>query len=77
MTTQQAELRSARRAAISTPKTNGVDAGSQLDLRELLRALQAVRDGDFSARLRSVSASSCKPGSLLDLSPSVKARRIA
>jgi len=53
MTTQQAELRSARRAAIPVPKTNGSDAGTNLDLRELLRALQAVRDGDFSVRLPS------------------------
>ena len=32
---------------------NGADPTSTLDLRELLRALQAVRDGDFSVRLPS------------------------
>jgi HAMP domain-containing protein len=30
---------------------NGAVEGSQVDLRKLLRALQAVRDGDFSVRL--------------------------
>src|SRR6185437_9068299 len=37
------------------PKSNGhpVDEESTLDLRKLLRALQAVRDGDFSVRLPS------------------------
>src|SRR5688572_11342837 len=30
---------------------NGQTAGADLDLKKLLRALQAVRDGDFSARL--------------------------
>src|SRR4029077_15623131 len=35
-------------------KTNGAGAGdAALDLRKLLRALQAVRDGDFSVRLAS------------------------
>ncbi len=53
MTTQQADLRTARRSTLALPKGNGADAGSHLDLRELLRALQAVRDGDFSVRLPS------------------------
>ena len=37
------------------PKTNGHDMGDDatIDLRKLLRALQAVRDGDFTARLPS------------------------
>jgi HAMP domain-containing protein/CheY-like chemotaxis protein/signal transduction histidine kinase len=37
------------------PKSNGHEAGDEatLDLRKLLRALQAVRDGDFSVRLPS------------------------
>ncbi|MGH8142466.1 MAG: HAMP domain-containing protein, partial [Steroidobacteraceae bacterium] len=53
MTTQQAELRPARRGTLTVPKGNGADSGANLDLRELLRALQAVRDGDFSVRLPS------------------------
>src|ERR1700722_7401835 len=32
-------------------KSNGADDGHALDVRALLRALQAVRDGDFSVRL--------------------------
>jgi len=37
------------------PKSNGHEGGDEatLDLRKLLRALQAVRDGDFSVRLPS------------------------
>ncbi len=51
MATQQPST--ARRASAQPPKTNGSDHGPGLDLRELLRALQAVRDGDFSVRLPS------------------------
>jgi HAMP domain-containing protein/CheY-like chemotaxis protein/signal transduction histidine kinase len=40
--------RSLRKASA---KPNGVDDGRALDVRELLRALQAVRDGDFSVRM--------------------------
>ena len=38
-----------------TAKSNGQEAGDEasIDLRKLLRALQAVRDGDFSVRLPS------------------------
>jgi hypothetical protein len=35
----------ARRSTSQPPKTNGADHDPGLDLRELLRALQAVRDG--------------------------------
>ncbi len=51
MATQQSSP--ARRATPQPPKTNGSDHEPGLDLRELLRALQAVRDGDFSVRLPS------------------------
>jgi HAMP domain-containing protein/CheY-like chemotaxis protein/signal transduction histidine kinase len=51
MATQQSPT--ARRATSQPPKTNGSDHEPGLDLRELLRALQAVRDGDFSVRLPS------------------------
>jgi HAMP domain-containing protein len=51
MATQQSS--SARRATSQPPKTNGSEHEPGLDLRELLRALQAVRDGDFSVRLPS------------------------
>src|SRR5579863_8982391 len=51
MATQQSS--SARRATPQPPKTNGSDHEPGLDLRELLRTLQAVRDGDFSVRLPS------------------------
>ena len=43
----------ARRSTAQPPKTNGAEHDPGLDLRELLRALQAVRDGDFSVRLPS------------------------
>ena len=45
----------ARRSLRKVGKANGhgADEGQSLDLRELLRALQAVRDGDFSVRLPS------------------------
>jgi HAMP domain-containing protein/CheY-like chemotaxis protein/signal transduction histidine kinase len=51
MPTQQSP--STRRATPQPPKTNGASHDAGLDLRELLRALQAVRDGDFSVRLPS------------------------
>ncbi len=51
MATQQSSP--ARRATPQPPKTNGSEHEPGLDLRELLRALQAVRDGDFSVRLPS------------------------
>src|SRR5579863_9640585 len=51
MATQQSST--SRRATSQPPKTNGSDHEPGLDLRELLRALQAVRDGDFSVRLPS------------------------
>jgi HAMP domain-containing protein len=41
----------ARRTTPQPPKTNGASHDTGLDLRELLRVLQAVRDGDFSVRL--------------------------
>ena len=41
-------------SAPTAPPTNGNGADhSEIDLRELLRALQAVRNGDFSVRLPS------------------------
>src|SRR5215469_5718538 len=51
-------LRSARRANGKRPRDQGDDVaapakGPELDLSKLLRALQSVRDGDFSARLAS------------------------
>src|SRR5688572_2524626 len=51
-----ARRRSASAAKTKTAKVNGGGdgahaAGSDTDLKKLLRALQAVRDGDFSARL--------------------------
>jgi HAMP domain-containing protein/CheY-like chemotaxis protein/signal transduction histidine kinase len=48
MATQE---RAVRRATRSTDRKGGAD--SELDLSKLLRALQAVRDGDFSVRLPS------------------------
>jgi HAMP domain-containing protein/CheY-like chemotaxis protein/signal transduction histidine kinase len=51
MATQQTPTRRATPA--QPPKTNGAEQDVGLDLRELLRALQAVRDGDFSVRLPS------------------------
>src|SRR6202166_5395130 len=51
MPTQQSS--NPRRATPPPPKTNGTGHDAGLDLRELLRALQAVRDGDFSVRLPS------------------------
>src|SRR5580698_5464161 len=51
MATQQSPT--ARRTTSQPPKTNGSEHEPGLDLRELLRALQAVRDGDFSVRLPS------------------------
>src|SRR6185437_8687395 len=60
MSTEPAEVRrSSRRAPASrAPASRGqgdgaADGAGSLDLRELLRALQAVRDGDFSVRLPS------------------------
>ncbi len=52
MSTEPAALRASRRSVIRR-RGNGAGADSGLDLRELLRALQAVRDGDFSVRLPS------------------------
>jgi HAMP domain-containing protein/CheY-like chemotaxis protein/signal transduction histidine kinase len=49
MATQE---RAVRRATRSPRKESG-SADTELDLRKLLRALQAVRDGDFSVRLPS------------------------
>ncbi|HEY4215022.1 MAG TPA: HAMP domain-containing protein [Steroidobacteraceae bacterium] len=53
----QVQERTRRRASKTAAKThgNGHDAGEEatLDLRKLLRALQAVRDGDFTVRLPS------------------------
>ncbi|HEX4049295.1 MAG TPA: HAMP domain-containing protein [Steroidobacteraceae bacterium] len=56
MSTEPAEVRrSSRRAPASRARGDGAgaDGSAALDLRELLRALQAVRDGDFSVRLPS------------------------
>jgi HAMP domain-containing protein/CheY-like chemotaxis protein/signal transduction histidine kinase len=50
---ESVEVRTQRRPAASSPRRNGTDSEGHLDLRELLRALQAVRDGDFSVRLPS------------------------
>ncbi len=52
MSTEPTELRRGRRA-VPKRRGNGADAESTLNLRELLRTLQAVRDGDFSVRLPS------------------------
>src|SRR5215469_9024301 len=52
MSTESTELRRARRA-VQKRRSNGADTESTLNLRELLRTLQAVRDGDFSVRLPS------------------------
>src|SRR5471032_1288757 len=47
--------RSLRKANAPVPKSNGkppdANEGQALDVRELLRTLQAVRDGDFSVRM--------------------------
>src|SRR5262245_37129569 len=54
METQERVRRRAAQALPRKSKTaNGKAAEADLDLRKLLRALQAVRDGDFSARLPS------------------------
>src|SRR5579862_5419295 len=48
----QERARSARKPNGRSAKSNGGGAeGAVLDQRTLLRALQAVRDGDFSVRL--------------------------
>ena len=47
------QSRTARRPTAHSPKTKGSEHEPGLDLRELLRALQSVRDGDFSIRLPS------------------------
>src|SRR5277367_4916739 len=43
--------RSLRKTGAGAGKPHNADDGQALDVRELLRALQAVRDGDFSVRL--------------------------
>src|SRR5580693_6612242 len=43
--------RSLRKANGGGSKPQGADDGQVLDVRELLRALQSVRDGDFTVRL--------------------------
>src|SRR5215469_5661049 len=52
MSTEPNEPRRVRRVAPKR-RSNGADTESTLNLRELLRTLQAVRDGDFSVRLPS------------------------
>jgi hypothetical protein len=42
---------SVRRRISRAQNGGGPDVEANVDLRKLLRALQAVRDGDFSARL--------------------------
>ncbi|MDB6091361.1 MAG: putative Sensor histidine kinase with a domain and multiple and Response regulator [Gammaproteobacteria bacterium] len=51
----ETQERARRTPKISSAKSNGGDPvdESGLDVRKLLRALQAVRDGDFSVRLAS------------------------
>ena len=49
MATQERAVRRAARTVERKP--NGTD--NEIDLRKLLRALQSVRDGDFSVRLPS------------------------
>src|ERR1700759_608468 len=47
-------MQAPERVRRSISKSNGTEATEKaLDLRKLLRALQAVRDGDFSVRLAS------------------------
>src|SRR5690348_3684217 len=56
MPTQPATRSTSRRRPRPAPSAANGDASiehSRLDLRELLRALQSVRDGDFSVRLPS------------------------
>ena len=60
MQTQERARRASKTAKAARAKTNGGANGggtaaeaSALDVRKLLRALQAVRDGDFSVRLAS------------------------
>ena len=52
MSTEPTELRRVRRV-VPKRRGNGAHTESTLNLRELLRTLQAVRDGDFSVRLPS------------------------
>ena len=47
----QIQERKSSRASRAAANGNGSAENSQVDLRKLLRALQAVRDGDFSVRL--------------------------
>ena len=49
----QIQERKSSRASRAAANGNGAAENSQVDLRKLLRALQAVRDGDFSVRLAS------------------------
>jgi len=53
MATQTATRATQRRRSTSSVGNGDATEASTLDLRELLRALQAVRDGDFSVRLPS------------------------
>jgi HAMP domain-containing protein/CheY-like chemotaxis protein/signal transduction histidine kinase len=49
----QIQERKSSRASRAAANGNGAADNSQVDLRKLLRALQAVRDGDFSVRMAS------------------------
>ena len=53
MATPERAVRRATRSVARKGNNNGGGADTELDLRKLLRALQAVRDGDFSVRLAS------------------------